>query len=90
MSAHSREGHYREGWNRHIDQIVRSQHYTWLAEGLAGKPVSEALTHIVTDIMHICVRQGMSWETLVTRSRAQFEREEAQVSRQTPETVGSV
>ena len=81
MSAHGREG-----WDRHIDQVIRSQHYTWLAEGLAGQPLSEALTSIVADIMHICAREGMSWETLVARSRAQFEREEAQVSR---ETVGS-
>jgi hypothetical protein len=82
MSAHNRVG-----WDRHIDQVVRSQHYTRLAEGLAGKPLSEAMTDIVADIMHICARQGMSWETLVTRSRAQFEREEAQVSR---ETAGSL
>lgn len=82
MSAHNREG-----WDRHIDQVVRSQHYTRLAEGLAGKPLSEAMTDIVADIMHICARQGMSWETLVTRSRAQFEREEALVSR---ETAGSL
>lgn len=79
--------HNREGWDRHIDQIIRSQHYTWLAEGLGGQPPSEALTDIVTDIMHICARQGMSWEHLVTRSRSQFEREEAQVAQ---ETVGSV
>lgn len=82
MSAHSREG-----WNRHIDQVIRSQHYTWLAEGLAGQPLSLALTDIVADIMHICARQGMSWDNLVTRSRAQFDREEAQVSH---ETVSSV
>jgi hypothetical protein len=79
--------HNRDGWDRRIDQVIRSQHYTWLGEGLAGQPLSQALTDMVTDIMHICVRQGTSWENLVTRSRAQFEREEAQVSR---ETVGSL
>jgi hypothetical protein len=76
----------RDSWDRHVDQIIRSQHYTWLAEGLGGQPVSVALTDIVTDIMHICARQGMSWENLVTRSRAQFEREEAQVSHETAST----
>lgn len=73
-------------WDRHVDQIVRSQHYTWLGEGLAGEPLTEALTDIMADIMHICSRQGMSWEQLLARSRSQFEREEAQVAR---ETVGS-
>ena len=87
MSAHNREGHCRQDWDRHIDQVIRSQHYTRLAEGLAGKPPAEALTDIVTDIMHICARQGMSWETLVIRSRAQFEREEAQVSHETANLV---
>lgn len=77
----------RVGWDRHVDQVIRSQHYTWLAEGLGGAPLPEALTDIVADIMHICARQGMSWEDLESRSRAQFEREEAQVSR---ELVGSV
>ena len=90
MSAHNREAHNRKGWDRHVDQVVRSQHYTWLGEGLAGQPLSPALTDIVTDIMHICARQGVSWETLVTRSRAQFEREEAELSRETAETVGSL
>lgn len=82
MSAHNREG-----WDRHIDQVIRSQHYTRLAEGLAGKPLSEALTDIVADIMHICARQGVSWENLVTRSRAQFDREEAQVSHVTANSI---
>lgn len=76
----------RVGWDRHVDQVIRSQHYTWLAEGLGGAPLPVALTDIVTDIMHICSRQGISFEDLVTRSRAQFEREETQMSR---ELVGS-
>ena len=77
----------RIGWNRHVDQVIRSQHYTWLGEGLGGAPLPTALGDIVADIMHICARQGISWEELMTRSRAQFEREEAQVSR---ELVGSM
>ena len=75
MSARSRAR-----WDRHVDQVIRSQHYTWLGEGLAGEPLSSALTDIMADIMHICDRQGMSWEQLLARSRAQFEREEAEVA----------
>lgn len=77
----------RIGWERHIDQVIRSQHYTWLGEGLGGAPLPEALTDIIADVMHICARQGMSWEELLTRSQSQFELEEAQVSH---EFVGSV
>lgn len=69
-------------WDRHVDQVIRSQHYTRLGEGLAGEPAPGALTDILSDIMHICARQGMSWEHLVARSRAQFEREEAEVARE--------
>ena len=64
-------------WHRHIDQVIRSQHYTWLGEGLAGTPTGPALQDILADIMHICAREGISWENLVARSRAQFDREEA-------------
>jgi hypothetical protein len=65
-------------WDRNVDQVIRSQHYTRLGEGLAGEPANAALTDILADVMHICVRQRMSWETLVARARAQFEHEEAQ------------
>ena len=69
----------RVDWDRHVDQIIRSKHYTWLGEGLAGAPAAQALTDIVTDIMHLCSREGISWDALVMRSRAQFEREEARL-----------
>jgi hypothetical protein len=82
MSARSRTH-----WDRHIDQVIRSQHYTWLGEGLAGEPLAGALTDIMADIMHICARQGMSWEQLLARSRAQFEREEAAVAQTTVTTA---
>jgi hypothetical protein len=72
----------RASWPRHVEQVIRSQHYSWLGEGLAGEPPAEALTEIVTDIMHICRRQGIGWEDLLARSRAQFEIEENQVSRE--------
>ena len=67
----------RGGWKKHIEQIIRSQHYTWIGEGLVGEPLAVALTDMMTDIMHICARQGMSLEQLIARSRAQYEREEA-------------
>ena len=69
----------RGGWKDHIEQIIRSQHYTWIGEGLGGEPLAEALTDMMADIMHICTHQRMSWEQLVDRSRAQFEREEVEV-----------
>ena len=30
-------------WSQHIDQIIRSRHYTWLAEGLGGEEPESAL-----------------------------------------------
>jgi hypothetical protein len=75
-------GRNREGWDRHVNQVIRSQHYTWLGEGLGGVPLPEALCDIVADIMHICARQGMSWDELVHRGRAQYEREVAQLPHQ--------
>jgi hypothetical protein len=72
----------RVNWDHHVDEIVRSQHYTWIGEGLGGEPLGEALTDMMADIMHICRREAISWEKLVARSRAQFEREEAEVARE--------
>jgi hypothetical protein len=72
----------RSNWSRHIDQVIRSQHYTWLGEGLGGAPPEEALVDIATDMRHICERQGISWEALLEKSRKQFEQEEFQSSRQ--------
>ena len=70
----------REEWSRHINQVIRSQHYTWLAEGLGGQPVPFALSQIMTDVMHICAREGIRFDSLLARSRAQFEQEECEVS----------
>lgn len=70
----------RASWDRHVDQVIRSQHYTWLGEGLAGEIPQIALADILTDLMHICARQGISWEDLAARSRVQFEREEADMA----------
>jgi hypothetical protein len=76
------EGH-RSDWSRHIDQVIRSKHYAWIAEGLDGEPLENALANIMTDIMHVCRREGIAWETLVARSRERFDKEEAiEASRQ--------
>lgn len=69
----------RDNWSHHIDQILRSKHYTWLAEGLGGAPVDEALVAITADLMHICHRAGLSWEQLEARSQTLCEREEAEL-----------
>lgn len=66
----------RADWFRHIEQVLRSKHYTWIAEGLAGAPVDEALVAITADLMHICHRSGLSWDDLATRSQQLCEREE--------------
>ena len=67
----------RANWYRHIEQVLRSKHYTWIAEGLAGAPVDQALVAITADLMHICRRSGLSWEDLIARSQQMCEREEA-------------
>ena len=66
----------RINWAHHIDQIIRTQHYTRLAEGLAGEPPEEVVVEIVADLMHLCKRQGISWQALVEQSLALYEREE--------------
>ena len=66
----------RPDWFRHIEQVLRSKHYTRIAEGLAGAPVDEALVAITADLMHICHRAGLSWEELAARSQRLCEREE--------------
>ncbi len=67
----------RENWSRHIDQILRSKHYTWIAEGLGGAPAEEAMVAIVADLMHMCHRTGVSWDDLVGRSQRLCEHEES-------------
>lgn len=64
-------------WSRHIDRVIRSQHYTWLGEGLGGEPLERALEEIIADMMHICQREGISWEALLDRGATQFEQEAA-------------
>lgn len=66
----------RQGWSRHIDQVIRSKHYTWLGEGLGGETLPEALSCMITDIMHICRRQGISFDDLLAAGEARFAQEE--------------
>ena len=68
----------RADWSRHIEQVLRSKHYTWIADGLAGAPVDEALVAITADLMHICHRSGLSWEELAARGQRLCEREETE------------
>ena len=69
----------RGNWSRHIDQILRSKHYTWIAEGLGGAPLRQALVSITADLMHMCHRSGISWEQLVAESERLCEREESEL-----------
>lgn len=66
----------RPNWFRHIEQVLRSKHYTRIAEGLVGAPVDEALVAITADLMYVCHRAGLSWEDLAARSQRLCEREE--------------
>jgi hypothetical protein len=68
----------REHWSHDVDEVIRSKHYTWLGLGLGGDAVDEAMVDILTDIRHICKREGLAWESMLVKSRAQFEREEQQ------------
>ena len=68
----------RENWLRHVDDIIRSRRYTWIGEGLGGRAVPEAMSQIMTDVMHICDREGISLEELLAESRRRAESEAAQ------------
>ena len=67
---------FRRHWNRHVEDVIRSRHYTWLGNGLGGDPIDEAMLAITTDVMHICKRQGIDIDSLIAESKARFEQEE--------------
>jgi len=67
----------RERWSRQVDQVIRSRHYTWLGEGLGGESLPEALSCMLTDIMHICKRQDISFAELLESCQERFKQEEA-------------
>jgi hypothetical protein len=56
--------------------MIRSNRYNRIGEGLAGAPLDEALVEIATDMMHLCKREGIEWESVLKRARTMFEREE--------------
>ena len=58
---------------RHVNDVLRSGHYTWLSEGLAGEPIDVAMTRLTANIMHVCDRAGVSWDEVVQRAHEQFE-----------------
>lgn len=68
-----------DDWLFKIEQVIRSKHYTWLAEGLGGMPVEEAMVTLTTDLMHICEHEGIPWERVIGQSREQFRREESKL-----------
>lgn len=65
-------------WAGDIDKVIRSRHYTWLAKGLGGEAVKDGMASMLVDIMHICRREGISWQELLERCQQQFELEEQQ------------
>ena len=69
----------RDHWLDDVDEIIRSRHYTWLPKGLGGEPVDEAMSWLVTDIMHICNRSGVDWEDVLQRGKARFRQEEVEL-----------
>lgn len=67
---------FRQHWYRKVMDVIRSRHYTWLAQGLGGDPVDEAMVTLTADVMHVCKREGIDIDWLIEQSRAKFEQEE--------------
>ena len=65
----------RNDWSRHVDGIIRSRHYTWIGEGLGGREVPEAMSQIMTDVMHICRQEGISLDDIIAEGRRRAENE---------------
>ena len=68
-----------KNWLPHIQQVMRSRHYAWLAEARDGDPIDEVLRDVTADVMHICKRQGISWERLLLGALEQYQAEEEDV-----------
>lgn len=75
MGAHHR-------WLRRIEEIIRSRHYTWIAEGLGGDDVPDAIQQILADTMHLAHHAGLNWDEVYTAAREQFEKEEHEAANQ--------
>lgn len=63
---------------RHVAHVIRSRHYTWLPEGLAGQPVDTAMTRLTADVMHVCRQAGIPWETVLRDAMEQFDIEDSE------------
>lgn len=68
----------RSDWLEHVQSVVRSRHYTWLPEGLGGEPVDEAMCYLIADVMHVCKMSGISWDDVLAKGAARFQKEEAE------------
>jgi hypothetical protein len=68
----------RSHWLEDVEAVIRSRHYSWIPEGLGGEPVDVAMTYMLADIMHVCQRTGVSFESVLEQSRKQFREEELQ------------
>lgn len=72
----------RSNWMDHVQDVIRSRHYTWLPAGLGGEPVDVAMTYLVTDIMHVCKAAGISFEDVLLEARQRYEAEERELREQ--------
>lgn len=70
----------RTDWSRHVDQVQRSHHYTWLAEGLGGESPARAMIILMTNMRHLCDREGLDWDYIVEQSAVLYQQEEVAVS----------
>ena len=63
-------------WVRQIEEIIRSRHYTWIAEGLGGNEVPEAVRQLLVNTMRLAHHAGLDWNDMYAAARQQFECEE--------------
>ncbi len=66
----------RKNWAPHVNRILRSRHYTWIGDGLAGHNVEEAVTQILVDAMHLCRHEGLDWDGMLASASRQLHEEE--------------
>lgn len=69
----------RSHWFEHVRDIVRSRHYTWMAEGLGGAPIDVAMRQLLTDIHHVCDMADIPFDDVLAESREQYENEQAEL-----------
>ena len=59
----------RENWFHRVQEVNRSRHYTWLAQGLGGEDAEEAMTWLTTDIMHLCEMAAIPFDRVLNHAR---------------------